>query len=156
MWGGPDELVEILRSTPVILRQLMHGVDDERARRRSAGEDDWSVVEVVAHLVDVEERAIGRITRIMTEDEPVLERINPVALAEERGYRAMALAETLDRFERLRAERLIALTGLDAPAWGRTGRVGSIGVLSLQALTTHMCQHDVVHLAQIARLVAGA
>ena len=156
MWGGPEELIEILAATPVVLRQLVAGVDDEAARQ-SGGAGGWAIVEVVAHLCDAEERAADRIRLITTasEEEPVIEGYDQIALAEQRAYRSMALSETLDRFERLRAARLELLAALDELDWIRTGRHADSGTLTLHALTTHMCKHDAIHLAQIARLRAA-
>jgi hypothetical protein len=65
----------------------------------------------------------------------------------------MNLAEVLDRFERLRAQRVAELESLEDTAWGRTGRHTQEGVITLYQLTAHMCKHDAVHLAQIARIV---
>jgi hypothetical protein len=154
MWGGPDELIDILRATPLVLRALVGGVDDERART-APGEREWSIVEVVAHLADAEEKAADRIARMTREDEPVIEGYDQVALAERRGYRRMNLSEVLTRFERLRAERIGLLEPLAAADWQRTGRQAEQGILTLYGLTAHMCKHDAVHLAQIARLVGG-
>ena len=154
MWGGPDELIDILRATPVVLRTLVRGVDDGRARA-APGEGEWAVVEVAAHLADAEEKAVDRIVRMTTEDEPVIEGYDQVALAERRGYRQMQLSEVLARFERLRAKRIGLLEPLDAADWQRTGRHAEQGVLTLYGLTAHMCKHDAVHLAQIARLVGA-
>ena len=152
MWGGPSELIDILRATPEILRTLTRTIDDERARLAPDGEE-WSVVEVVAHLADVENRAIQRIHRIVTETEPVLERMQPAQLAVERGYRQQRLSEVIPRFEQLRQERLRLLESLPAEAWERTARHVEHGVMTLYQLTVHMCQHDVTHLAQIARRI---
>jgi hypothetical protein len=154
MWGESDELIDILRATPVVLRTLVRGVDDERARRAPA-EEAWSIVEVVAHLADAEEKAADRIARITREDEPVIEGYDQVALAERRGYRQMSLSEVLARFERLRGERIRLLEPLAAADGQRTGRHVDQGILTLYGLTAHMCKHDAVHLAQIARLVGG-
>jgi uncharacterized damage-inducible protein DinB len=152
MWGGPSELIDILRATPDLLRTLTRTVDDEQARQ-APGDEEWSIVEVVAHLADVEDRAIQRIHRIVTETEPVLERMQPAQLAVERGYRQQRLSEVIPRFEQLRQERLRLLESLPAEAWERTARHVEHGVMTLYQLTVHMCQHDVTHLAQIARRI---
>jgi hypothetical protein len=131
---------------------LVRGVDDARARV-GPGEGDWSIVEVVAHLADADEKAIERIVRMTGEDEPVIEGYDQVELAERRGYRRMNLSEVLDRFDRLRAERGALLGPLDAVAWQRTGRHTQEGAITLYQLTLHMCRHDAIHLAQIARVV---
>ncbi len=151
MWGGPNELIDMLRATPEVLRALTRTVDDDRARQ-APSDNEWAIVEVVAHLADVEERAIQRIHRIMAESEPLLERMQPAALAVERGYRQQQLSKVIPRFEQLRQERLRLLESLPGEAWERTARHAEHGVMTLYQLTVHMCQHDVTHLAQIARL----
>jgi hypothetical protein len=150
MWGGPDDLVEMLRTTPVVLRTLVRGVDNARARV-APGEGDWSVVEVAAHLVDADEKAIERITRMTAENAPVIEGYDQVELAERHGYRQMNLSEVLDRFARLRAERVALLAPLDAAGWERSGHHTQEGAITLYQLTLHMCRHDATHLTQIAR-----
>jgi hypothetical protein len=153
VWGGTDDLVEMLRTTPVVLRALVRGVDDARARD-APREGGWSVVEVAAHLADADEKAIERMRRMTAEAEPVIEGYDQVELAERRGYRQMSLAQVLDRFERLRAERVALLASLGAAGWERTGRHTQEGVITLYQLSLHMCRHDANHLAQLARIVS--
>jgi hypothetical protein len=48
-------------------------IDEDFARRRSAP-GRWSIVEIVAHLNDVDENVNQiRVTRMLTEDMPILE-----------------------------------------------------------------------------------
>src|SRR5215207_8743650 len=113
------ELIEINRATPVILRSLVRGLDREAARR--AGDGEWSVIQVIAHLADAEERAVERVRVMSSEDQPQLFGYDQEELAARRGYLEMDLGEQLDRFERLRAERADALSALDAAGWSRLG-----------------------------------
>lgn len=154
MWGGTDDLVVMLRSTPGVLRTLLRGIDDEQGRA-VPGDGEWPIVAVVAHLADADERAIDRIRRMTTEDVPVIEGYDQVALAEERGYDRLNLSEELTRFTAVRAERVAALEQLEPPAWDRTGRHSQEGIISLRQLTLHMCRHDAIHLEQIARLISS-
>lgn len=154
MWGGTDDLVVLLRATPAVLRALVRGIDDERARE-TPGVDEWSIVAVVAHLADADERGIERIERMTTEDVPMIEGYDQVALAEERGNQGMNLSEALVRFEEIRAERVAALERLSPDDWERTGNHSEEGIISLRQLTLHMCRHDATHLEQIARMVAS-
>jgi hypothetical protein len=154
MWGGTDDLVVLLRSTPVVLRALVRGIDDEQARD-TPGVDEWSIVAVVAHLADADERGIDRIILMTTEDVPTIEGYDQVALAEERGNQQMNLSEALVRFERVRADRVAALERLTPDDWERTGNHSQEGIISLRQLTLHMCRHDAIHLEQISRMVAS-
>src|SRR5688572_24216237 len=116
--GGPDELIDLLRKTPVILRGLTNGLDDAAAQARN-GDDAWSVVEVIGHLIDAERRAIDRIATVIAEDDPVLEGYDQMALVERQAYWSRSLADVLEAFETVRAERIAALEALDEAAWSR-------------------------------------
>ncbi|MGH2534960.1 MAG: DinB family protein [Thermomicrobiales bacterium] len=154
MFDERAELIDANRAAPAILRALVRDVDGGRARER-AGEGEWAVVEIVAHLADAEGRVIDRIARMTAEDAPVLVGYDQAALAEERGYLGMSLAAELDRFERLRAEHIAQLEGLDKSGWSRVGRHTEVGEITVQQLVAHMTKHDAIHLAQIARMIGG-
>src|SRR5918999_4499215 len=111
-WGGSEdtrlinernEILKAFRAGPLILRTLVRGLADDVVRRRPA-EGEWAIVEVVAHLADTEERALARTRRILAEEQPFLEPYDPDALAVERGYIDMSMADELERFAALRAE----------------------------------------------------
>jgi hypothetical protein len=147
-----EEILKTLRATPVVLRVLVDGVEDARLRHRPAlGE--WAIIEVVGHLADTEERALGRVRRMLAEDEPELEPFDQEALAEERHYLGMDVSRELARLEAFRRQHLVVLEGLDASGWERTGRHGQHGRMSVELYETHVAAEEVDHLAQIARLL---
>lgn len=155
MFNATAELLDSYRATPVILRALLRDVDDASARRRPAS-GNWAIVETVAHLADVEERFVGRIRRILNEDQPVLVAFDQAALADERNYRSLPLDPEVQRFETLRAEQIALLEPLPAAAWARAGRHQEHGDVTIQDLVGHLVAHDAAHLAEIARLrIAG-
>jgi hypothetical protein len=146
------EILKALRATPVVVRALVAGVDDARLRRRPAP-GEWAIIEVVGHLADTEERALGRVRRMLAEDDPVLEPFDQEALAEQRHYLDLELNQELARLEQLRREHLAVLDGLDASGWERTGRHGEHGEVTVELYETHVAAEEVDHLAQIARLL---
>jgi hypothetical protein len=146
------EIIKTLRATPVVLRALVGGVDEAGLRRRPAP-GEWAIVEVVGHLADTEERALGRVRRILAEDGPELAPFDQEALAEERRYLELDLEGELVRLEQLRRDHLAVLEGLDGPGWQRVGRHGEHGELTVELYETHVAAEEVDHLAQIARLL---
>jgi hypothetical protein len=144
------EIVKTLRATPVVVRALVDGVDDARLRRRPAP-GEWAIIEVVAHLADTEERALGRVRRMLAEDTPQLEPFDQEALAVQHHY--LDLEGELARREQLRTEHLAPLDGLDGAGWERTGQHGQHGLMSVELYETHVAAEEVDHLAQIARLL---
>ena len=147
-----EEIIKTLRATPVVLRALVEGVDDARLRRQPAA-GEWAIIEVVGHLADTEERALARVRRMLAEQYPELAPFDQEALAEERHYLDLDLKGELGRLERLRAEHLALLVGLDGVSWERTGRHGEHGVMSVELYETHVAAEEVDHLGQVARLL---
>jgi hypothetical protein len=111
-----------------------------------------AIIEVVGHLANIEERALGRVRRMLVEEHPELAPFDQEALAE-RHYLDLDLNHELARFEELRRQHLAVLEGLDASGWEHTGRHGEHGELSVKLYETHVAAEAVDHLAQIARLL---
>jgi hypothetical protein len=152
MFSEREETLKILRGTPDVLRSLVRGLDDDAWRRRPA-DGEWSILEVVAHVGDTDERALGRVRRMLTEDEPLIPGYDQAALAIERRYVEMDPAEALGRFAAIRREHVALLEGLDEAGWRRTGIHAEQGPMDVQLYEAHVAGEDVDHLAQIARLV---
>jgi DinB superfamily len=146
------EIVKTLRATPVVLRALVEGVDDVGLRRRPAP-GEWAIIEVIGHLADTEERALGRVRRMLAEDNPQLEPFDQEALAVQRHYLDRDLQAELVRLEDLRRQHIALLEAVDGSGWERTGRHGEHGELTLELYETHVAAEEVDHLAQIARLL---
>jgi uncharacterized damage-inducible protein DinB len=152
MFDTQTELLDTYRATPTILRALLREVSDEQARAR-ADADDWSIIEVVAHLADAEETATERVTLLVQQDRPRLAAYDQDERARARNYIGLDLAATLERFARLRAAQIALLSTSDAAIWQRAGVHDEAGEITVEALTAHMAAHDAIHLAQIARLL---
>lgn len=149
------ELLKTLRAVPVVADALVAAFDADALRRRTAlGE--WAAVEVVAHLADTEERALGRVRRMLAEEAPVLEPFDQAALALDRGYLKLDAAAELRRFAALRADHVRLLETLDDAGWSRVGVHGEHGRMTVERYESHVAAEDVDHLAQIARLLTGA
>lgn len=152
MYNERAELLDVYRATPLTLRTLARGLDDGAVRQRP-GTDEWSIIEIVTHLADAEERAFDRVERMLREDGPALPGYDPAQLAASRDYGSLSLAGELDRFESIRSEHVARLESLDGAAWSRTGMHEEVGEITVQALTAHMAAHDSAHLAQIAGII---
>lgn len=146
------EIMKCLRATPTVLRALLRDLDDGQLRARPAT-GAWAIVEVVGHIADTEERALGRVRLIVTETDPWIEPFDQEALAESRHYIDLDAIRELERFDDLRKQHLQALETLDDGGWKRTGRHGQHGEISIELYETHVAAEEVDHLAQIAHLI---
>ena len=144
------EILKTLRATPTVLRALVAGVDEAGLRRRPEP-GEWAIIEVVGHLADTEERALGRVRRMLAEDNPHLEPFDQEALAVQRHYLDLDLEQELARLEQLRSQHLAVLVALDGAGWERAGRHGEHGRVTVELYEAHVAAEEVDHLAQIAR-----
>lgn len=138
MYDEPSELIAIYRAMPVTLAALARQLDDAGAAVRRSG-TDWSVSEIVCHLLDGEQRTYERVIRIRDENRPML------SLYPDDEYRGRSLAHALASFSTLRVEHARLLDDLDAPAWARTGIHEAEGELSILDMTRHTVARDAEH-----------
>jgi hypothetical protein len=95
-----------------------------------------------------------RVKRMLAEPEPQLEPFDQAALAVERRYLELDADDELARFERLRAEHLAILDGLDDAGWQRTGVHGEHGRVTVELYESHVAAEEVDHLAQLSRILS--
>lgn len=153
MFDPNFEILKTMKATPTVLRELTKHLDKTQASWRPAFKE-WAVVEVVAHMADVDERALARLRRMLNEEHPMLPSFDPEALAEDRGYRDMDLTEEVQRYADSRRAHVDLLASLSADAWDRTGRHEVQGNTTVRLYETHVAAEDVDHLAQIADVLS--
>jgi DinB superfamily len=152
----PVDLVAALAAAAGRLRAVAAGLDEGRRRFRPAPEA-WCLNEVMAHLLHVEtELFLPRLGRIVDEDRPTFPAFSPEPWARERDHSLDAFDASLAGFERARAETLAFLRALPPEAGDRLGVSGFFGPLSLRQYATHVADHDIEHLAQMAACRASA
>ena len=144
------ETIHALRLTPELLAVAVKNLTPEQAKKQPA-EGEWSVLEVVCHLRDVEEVSYGRFRAIRDSDNPVVYGADANALAIQNNYRADDLHKALAAFSEKRATLVAELAALSPEQWLREGRHVSNGPLSILNNSLHAAWHDVNHLGQIAR-----
>lgn len=146
-----DILLDTFRSTPDILNGLLRNVSQEQAAAARGGDENWSVVQVLCHLRDAEERNLERIRLMRNQDNPVLEGYDQEQWARERNYAAARLDEALAAFLKRRAATLAELKTLASQEWERPGLHSEAGPITILSYLQRLLRHDAIHLAQIAR-----
>jgi hypothetical protein len=151
MYDTPRDLLDAFRAAPDVLEMLLRGCTQQQAQAARGGDENWSVVEVVCHLRDAEERGIERMRAMRDQADPPLPAFDQEQWARERNYAAADLRAALDTFLRLRATHIAELAALAPEEWERTGRHQEQGQITISAHTLHLISHDYMHAAQIAR-----
>jgi uncharacterized damage-inducible protein DinB len=139
-----EDVLLMLRSAPDTLTALVTGLDEENAGRRVA--EDWSVREIVAHLVDGEWAWFSRIRQMATEERPLM-KVFPNA-----DYTKSSLGEALAGYVRNRTEDLAYLQTLPPEQWMRPGQHELWGDIDILWAARHLAAHDAEHFSQLARL----
>ena len=150
------ELFAALAVAAARLRAVATSLDDTQRRRRPAPED-WGLNEVMAHLLHVEtELFLPRLRQMATETLPRFLPFSPEPWARERDHSADPFDASLAGFETARAATIAFLRALQDGGGDRLGVSGFFGPMSLAQYATHMADHDIEHLAQMARARAVA
>jgi hypothetical protein len=149
---GDREPLEVLRQTPTAVRAMCAGLTDGQWRRPMA-DGEWTALQVVGHLLDVEVVYGFRWRLILTQERPAYPGYD-----EKRWSRLPRPAPTqvLAVLEGLRAVNLAVLAGVDADAATRVGVHGEQGEEHFDLTVRKVAGHDLAHLNQLARTVAAA
>lgn len=154
MYDEGKDLVDALAATPDTLSALLRGVDIARARAARGGDEGWSVVQVLCHLRDAEERALERMQTLRDADDPLIAGYDQEAWAQERNYAADDHLAALATFIRFRRQHVAELRALSPAQWERAGRHEEQGRVTILNHTMHIVSHDAQHQAQLARQLA--
>jgi len=150
------EAIDILSRTPSVLDRMLRDLP-EAWITTNEGPETFSPFDVVGHLISGEKRDwIARSRMILEKGE--FDTFEPFdRFAQNVESRGKTLAELLDTFAALRAENLAALRAqnLTEADLDRRGRHPAFGSVTLRELLATWVVHDLNHVAQAARVLAG-
>lgn len=144
--------LEILRSTPTLMMELLTGLPDELL---DAPEEvgKWSVREVARHLADSELVWAVRLRMVLAQERPTLEGYDQEAWASRLRYREADLDATLREFGGVRSGNLALLEGLSTDELRRVGMHTERGEETVEQMVSLYAGHDLVHLRQVRRIL---
>ena len=146
--------LEIQRETPAKLARLLDAIPADRLTRR-ANPQQWSIVEILAHLAEDELTSTWRYRQMIEHPGAALPGFDQNLWARLGHYSAWEPREALEMFRLLREANLRMLASLSEAEWDRSGLHAERGPISVRSLARHMAAHDVNHVLQIEKLLAG-
>ena len=147
-----DELVGSIAETTGAVREAVGAMRREDLGRRPSNED-WSALEHVCHLRDIEREGYAvRIEKILAEDQPFLPDLDGDKLAAERDYIRQQFDEALLAFVEAREGNVRRLRGLSDEQTGRGATFEHVGAIRLADLVRMMGEHDREHIKQLGEL----
>ncbi len=146
-------IVATAKAIPAALQTLLADLPPE-AWMQKPDADEWSIVEVLGHLRDVEREVnLPRIQQFLKEENPFITADDTDLWVTERGYAKQSGKETLRDFVAARLETIAILQHLSEADWQRSGRHAIFGPITLQEQLGFMAEHDRVHIRQIYKLL---
>jgi hypothetical protein len=140
--------VSLLEKTPAILELLLRDVPADVLDWKPAA-DRWSITEVLAHLLMIEQLYGDRAKRIVVDNNPTLAKyLEP----DETQLRKKTTNQFLKEFVALRQAHYFFWHGIPSSAASRTGVHPEMGAVTLLQLLNELANHDLGHLRQIAEL----
>jgi uncharacterized damage-inducible protein DinB len=148
---GEREPLEVLRQTPATVRSMCRALSGAQWRAPMA-EGEWSALQVVGHLLDVDVVYGFRWRLVLTEERPSYPGYD------EKAWSLLprpAPERVLDALDGLRAANLAVLEQLDDADRRRLGVHGEQGEEHFDLLVQKVAGHDLAHVNQLARTVAA-
>jgi hypothetical protein len=144
-------LLKALRETAHAMESLLWNLDDDALDRRPS-EEEWSCIELVSHMTEMERRYIERLERIVRLDQPAIPAFDGDSIDAEMPIDSTTAFELMDEFGVLRRQSVYLLWSLDEGDWERAGVHPYLGPLTIMQVAREMNEHDLAHLWQLRRL----
>jgi len=147
-----QEIVEKLAANTAVFEALCKGIS-ERQWRWKPEENNWSMLEVVHHLLD-EERDDFRTRLDYTLHKPGVAwpAIDPPKWVTERNYNERNPSLVLTLFHEERERSVQWLNNLNHPDWDAFYDHPQAGKMSARRILANWLAHDYLHIRQLGRL----
>src|SRR5262245_59254156 len=122
-----DACLARARGGPEALHRLVDGLAEDDARRKP-GAGKLSLIEHMAHMLDMERDVFGvRIRRFLQEDDPKLDPVDQEHYVDDSRYAGRTFRELLAEWEELRRQNLEVVEATGPEKWKRPVRHPDLG-----------------------------
>ena len=150
------QFIDAHRNNTRTIQLLYSGLDQDDALWRPLGEDRWSLLEILCHLIDEEREDFSAAFRLILDkpDEP-WPPAKPMEWMQTRGYRKRKLSDSLEEYRKIRSDSLAFLEEFSSagePDWTKahTGKLPWNGSMRLGDVALSWIGHDYFHIRQIS------
>lgn len=136
--------LDTLSATPSMLTAIVDSAPDVVLSSRASPEE-WSIKEVIGHMLHVETAVIApRIRQMLEQDDPTFDAAGPRETPSD-------LTTTMEAWRKARADNLAFLRSLSSTQQHRTGRHAKYGRISVEEHVVEWAYHDLDHLRQVLK-----
>ena len=150
--AGIEEITDILEQTPLQIASSTKSMTSTQLVR-SKKKEDWSALEVLAHLRACADVWGRDIEKMLLEDKPTLPEISPRGHLPDTNYLELDFQSSNSAFCSQRAGFLKMLSELDFEDWSRSGRSGE-RTHTVFSQARRMALHEQKHWEQL-KSIAG-
>ena len=129
------------------IRSALGKLNDKQARFRN-GPEEWSIKEIVSHLIDTERVFSYRLLRVSRNDKTPLPGFEQGDFVRESGADELAFDDLLNEFEYLRRANMLAIKNISEESAARVGSASGAAV-SAKALIFMLVGHVEHHTASL-------
>ena len=145
--------LQTLTETPQRILACANGLDEMRLETPFAP-DEWSIVEILAHVRGAADVWSYSIYAMLTVDNPKLPYLHPRVWTKKQGYARLSFAENFEAFKVGRNNLVRVLSGLSLKDWGRSATIkGKVATYTVFGETMRMALHDADHCNQLETIV---
>lgn len=146
-----DHLLQRLADVPARISEAF--IKIPKAKRLSGlPGDQWSAVEIMAHLRASDDIVAYRLYGVLAREDPMLLAFDERRWAEVAGYAQSDFESLLKTYTLRRAELVKMLRQVALEDWERSGRHEVKGTVSLLEITMSLVEHEEEHCAQLEAL----
>jgi uncharacterized damage-inducible protein DinB len=143
-----NELLKALETMPRDLARTLRGFTQSSQGGHTEPEQ-WTLTDVVNHLISVEIRYLARLQLVTKEDSPTI----PFILPDPANHdRTISIDELLTRFKSARGQMMEFLQPLSTGIWARQATFEDGRKTTFRFLVQHLVDHDTEHLNQIIEI----
>ena len=147
-----DYCIRELEANARAIESLISKADDAQVPWKP-NDDEWSILEVLNHLLDEEREDFPfRIRHLLSGNPEPWPRIRPGEWVAERNYNGRNLAESLAGYLSEREKNLAWLRTLSNPAWDTKYQHEPLRGISTGDLMAAWTVHDLLHIRQLNEL----
>jgi uncharacterized damage-inducible protein DinB len=140
-----DPVITRYAAGSAVLAYATSGLAPEHEKARP-GPDDWSIAQLVAHLLDADLVHADRMKRVIAEEDPVLQGFDQTAWVERLDSQAMSVEEAVNLFAANRHWMTQVLRRRAESDFARTGRHTERGRQTLAEIVATITNHVDHHL----------
>jgi DinB superfamily len=148
------QLLAVQAATAKKLERLIKGVSTAKLRKRPAP-DKWSVSEILAHLSEAEIVGGFRMRLILGAPGTTIVAFDQDAWVKSGHYEKRDPRKSLELFRTVREANLALLKSLTPEQWKHYGMHAERGQETIEHIVRMFSGHDLNHLQQIERILAG-